>query len=344
HEIGVFRVGAEGLTSEGTIATGIEVYDVLVDPEAARVYATDSHGQLHVLQLDEDWAHLDPVATLEGRGLLTLDPQHGRLYVAQDPGPTTYVYDTYSLERIASVAMGGAIAVDPGHDRWFLGHEVLGLAEEDLYPTVQVFAWNAEGTAFEKVARIPQPGMPVYNPLRDELYIVNDTAHVVDTSAWQVVGELLPGFTSPSIRRCNGCRIISDVTVLPERDLLLVHVWPISAGKGAGLYPSPIALRASTLEPITPTVTILSSACGAPVGSMPGRRAERLVVAADPVAGRTYENRIYSRYVSFHNVWVYQGGQPVDWLDGLAFALVAPVYRHALAPVGDSFLVLDLED
>ena len=343
HEVALFRVGAEGPALETAIPTGIEVDALLLDAAAGRVYATDTHGRLHVLQADASWEHLDEVAVLEGRGLLYLDAQHGRLYVSEDLGPATYIYGTDSLTLIQKVEKGGAIALDPAHGRWFLGHEILDLADEALAPEVLVFAWNAEGNAVHEVARIPQPGLPAYNPLRDELYVVDDTAYMVDTASWQVTGELLPGFTNPSFRRCNGCRIVSDVTVLPERDLLLVHIWPISAGKGAGLYPNPTVLQASTLAPVTPTLTLLTSACGSALGSAPGSRGKRLVVAVDPVDGRTYENRVFSRYVGFQNVWTYEGGRPAGWLDGLTFTLVDPIYRHALAPVGDRFLVLDLD-
>ncbi|MGC8839397.1 MAG: hypothetical protein ACP5UM_13385, partial [Anaerolineae bacterium] len=343
HEVALFRIGAEGPVQERVCAIGLEVEALVLDAGTSRVYATDTHGQLHVLQADEAWEHLEEVAVLEGRGLLTLDGERGRLYVSQDPGPVTLIYDTASLTLLQKVDMGGAVALDPAHDRWFLGHEILDLAHETLDPVVHVFAWEADGSSFREVARIPQPGMPVYNPLRDELYIVDDTAYVVDTASWQVTGELLPGFTNPGFRRCNGCRIVSDVTVLPERDLLLVHIWPISVGKGAGLYPNPTVLQASTLAPITPTLSILTSACGSTLGSAPGSRGKRLVAVADPVKGKTYENRVFSRYVAYQNVWVYEGRRPAEWLDGLTFTLVDPIYRHALAPVGDRFLVLDLE-
>lgn len=343
HEVALFQVGTKGLAWERAIATGLEVDALLLDARSSRVYATDTHGQLHVFQADASWEHLDEVAVLEGRGLLYLDGEHNRLYVSEDPGPVTLIYDTESLTLLQRVEVGGAIALDPAHDRWFLGHEVLDLADEALAPAVRVFAWEGDGASVREVARIPQPGLPAYNPLRDELYIVDDTAYVVDTATWQVTGELLPEFANPGFRRCNGCRIVSDVTVLPERDLLLVHVWPISAGKGAGLYPNPTVLRASTLAPLTPALTILTSVCGSTLGSMPGGRGKRFVAVADPVGRKTYENRTFSRYVGYQNVWVYEDGRPLEWLDGLAFALVDPVYHHALAPVGDRFLVLDLE-
>ena len=344
HEVDSFRVGPEGITPEEPIPVGIELRSLILDAPNLRVYVTDSHGRVHVIQADEGWQHFQEQANLEGRGLLTLDSEHGRLYVSEDHGPATHVYDTRTLQPIASLDMGGIVALDLAHDLWFLGHEIRSLEDEEQDPTVHVFAWEAGGTPFREIATIPQPGMPVYNPLRGELYLVNDTAYIVEPGSWQVTDVLLPGYEYPDLRRCNGCRIISDLTVLPERNLLLVHTWPISAGKGAGVYPGPQTLDATTHEVITPTLSIQVSICGASPGSAPGAKEDRLILVTDPIQGRTYENHVYSRYVHFRNVWARGGdGRVLNWLDGLEFTLVDPVHRRALAPAYDQYLVVDLE-
>jgi len=344
HEVAFFHLGPQAIVAEEPIPTGIEIRSLAVDAPALRLYLTDSHGRLHVIQADEGWENFQEQATLEGRGQLYLDSQHGRLYVSEDHGPSTRIYDSGSLELLGDLDVGGAIALDPDHDRWFLGHEIRALQDEEVDPVVHVFAWEPGGTDFQEIATVPQPGLPAYNPLRNELYIVDDTVYVVDTQSWQVEGQLLPGYHNPDLRRYNGCNIISDLTVAPERNLLLAHVWPISVGKGAGLYPGPKLLDATTLQPVTPTLSIHVSACDVYPGAMPGVRADRLVLITDPIDSHTYENRIYSRYVSFRNILVHGAdGEAVDWLDGLEFTLVDPVYRHGLAPVEEQALVIDLD-
>ncbi|NLE76557.1 MAG: hypothetical protein GX605_07370, partial [Chloroflexi bacterium] len=345
HEVAFFGLGPGALSVERTVPTGIEIRSVVVHGEAQRIYLTDSSGRLHVVQSDVGWRSLDQAATLPGRGQLYLDSEHGRLYVSEDHGPATRIYDTDTLDLLGSLETGGALALDPANDRWFLGHEILSPPyDEEDDPLVHVYQWAEDGESFREAATVAQPGIPAYNPLRHELYIVDDTVYVVDPATWTVGGELTSGYRSETMRRCNGCSIISDLAVLPEQNLLVAYVWPISVGKGAGSYPPPKLLDATTRQPITPTLNLHTVACNGFSAAWPGLRESRTVLVTPPVDGLTYESRLYSRYVSFQGVQIRSAGGPAGWVDGLHFAFIDPVGGRGFAPAGEAYLLVSLRD
>jgi hypothetical protein len=303
---------------------GIELKDLIVDSAANRLYLSDSAGQVHVL----DSETYDRLATLPGWGQLTLDAANQRLYVAEDYGEAVTVLDLEALTVAGTIPEGGYVSVDSARNRVFVGHYVGSAGPEPGDEEVRVF----DGATLKQTGIVPQSGVPTYNPLADELYIVNMTAYIVNGETLLVTGDLTPDITAVNeqLPWCNGCDIVSAVRVYPEHNLLVVRLTTISAGKGAGYYPAPRFFDATTRETVPRPVTLEDTCLG------------ELVVG--PIVGRIYVSERYSRYRFFKNLVIYDtAGTMETYVDGIGDALPNPLTKQAYIPREEGILVLDLD-
>jgi photosystem II stability/assembly factor-like uncharacterized protein len=318
---------------------GSTLTDLLLDRDANRLYVTDSSGQLHVL----DGTTYAELATLPASGDLVLDAAHGRLYISLSLGEgAVSVFDTASLRDplrlrtgqatsaaalVGSLEPPGAVAVDPVRNRFYVGNRIFapGLDERG----VRVY----DAATLEQVGEVPQPGMPVFNPLRDELLIVGYSVYRASPETLQVSGDLLPEITAQPAPGCSGCLAATGAQVYPDRNLLVVDITELSAGKGPGTLPPPRFFDATTLAEI-------SSAAGQPGIA---RACNGRMILAEPVGGRVYRSEAYSRYAFFNNLSVYDlDGRLLTWRDGLSLGITNPATGQMVVPGPDGLLVLDL--
>jgi len=303
--------------------------DLLLDRAAGRLYVTDTAGQLHVLDADT----YTELATLPAAGNLTLDAARGRLYVWQettwdDEGSVTIV-DVVSLSVVDTLSPGGLVAVDDTRNRFYVGNRIYFTTEKSL-PGVRVY----NGATLEKLGVVPQPGIPVYNPLRDELAIVAYTVYLADPETLQVTADLLPDITAQQIAWCNGCRAAVGAYVFTERNLLLVDVVTLSTGGGPGRIIGPRFFDAATLDEITDTAQMPSVQRGC----------DDRFILAEPVQGRTYRGERVVRYVVYNNLLVYgSDGALETWRDGLPLGVNNPRTNQMYLPYSEGLRVLDLE-
>ncbi|MBN1976957.1 MAG: hypothetical protein JW918_06110 [Anaerolineae bacterium] len=298
------------------------LHDLLLDRDTGRLYVTDTAGQLHVLDA-KTYAEL---VVLQAGGELLLDAAHERLYASPRwfvYGDTITVVDTTSL-AVTHVISGNAVALDTSRDRIYVGHS-----------GVSVY----DGATLEKLGEITlpgefhQPGIPVYNPLRDEVYIVDDTVYRADAETWQVTGDLLPDVSAQTCPRCTGNIAAHRAYVYPERNLLVIDMFTRASSGGPGRVIGPRFFDATTLEPITDPAQTPAAVKGC----------EERFILNEPVDGRTYRGEKYARYTVYNNLMVYgPGGALETWRDGLAGGVTNPRTAQMYAPYNDGLLVLDL--
>ncbi len=304
--------------------------DLLLDNTAGRLYVTDTAGQLHVLEADT----YDVLTVLSAAGNLTLDAARDRLYVWtditwSDEGSVTVV-DTASLTVVGTLSPGGFVAVDSARNRFYVGKRVSSYWPDDT-PGVRLY----DGATLQKLGEGSQPGIPVYNPLRDELYLVALTVHQADPETLQITGDLLPGITAQNeqCRGCTGAQMAIGAHFYPDRNLLLVSMTTLSTGGGPGYVIGPRFFDATTLEEITDPARIPAAQQGC--GS---------IILAEPVNGRTYRSERWVRYIVVNNLLVYgPDGALETWRDGLPPGISNPNTGHMYLPHGDDLLVLDLD-
>lgn len=309
---------------EAEVPVGIELKDLVVDSVAGQLYLSDSAGQVHVLDSETH----DHLATLPGRGQITLDAANQRLYVAEDYGEAVTVLDLEALRVAGTIPEGGYVSVDSARNRVFVGHRIGFAGPQPGDEGVRVF----DGATLEPIGTVPQWGVPTYNPLADELYIVNMTAYIANGETLLVTGDLTPDVTAinEQLPWCNGCPIVTAVKVYPEHNLLVVRLTQISAGKGPGYYPAPRFFDATARQTV-PRPVIFEDTC----------LGELLV---GPIEGRIYVSEEYSRYQFFQNLVVYDTAGAVEtYVDGIGHALPNPLTRQAYIPREEGILVLDLD-
>jgi len=319
----VTSVDLTAMEVEVEVPVGIELKDLVFDSAAGRLYLSDSAGQVHVL----DSETYDCLAILPGRGQLTLDAANQRLYVAEDYGEAVTVLDLEAPTVAGTIPEGGYVSVDSARNRVFVGHHIGADGPQPGDEGVRVF----DGATLEQIAIVPQSGVPTYNPLADELYIVNMTAYVVNGETLQVTVDLTPDVTAANeqLPWCNACPVVTAVRVYPEHNLLVVRLTKISAGKGAGYYPAPRFFDATTRQTVPRPVTLEDTCLG------------KLIVG--PIDGRIYVSEEYARYQFFRNLVVYDTAGAVEtYVDGIGHALPNPLTRQAYIPQGKNILVLDL--
>jgi hypothetical protein len=238
------------------------------------------------------------------------------------------VVDAQDLTLIGTVSPGGGVALDSSRGRFYLGNPVYGPSEANA-PGVRVY----DADTLIKVGEVAQPGLPAYNPLRDELYVAGYTIHVVDPDTLRVTGDLLPEIAEQQPPWCNGCLAATQAHVYPDQNLVMVQVRLLSAGKGPGKIPPPRFFDATTLQEITDLAETPPVEYGCQ---------ERPILAA-PVDGLVYRGQRYRRYVYYNNLLVYdREGTLVDWRDGLSLGVTNPNTGQMYVPHGDETLVLDL--
>jgi len=103
------------------------------------------------------------LTTLPAAGRLALDATNHRLYASPEyDAEKVTVVDTQSLTVVGTVSPGGLVAVDGARHRFYVGNQVYSAPKEDT-PGVRVY----DSQTLENLGEIQQPGIPVYNPLRD---------------------------------------------------------------------------------------------------------------------------------------------------------------------------------
>ena len=296
------------------VALGIEIRHLVADPARERVYVDDSAGQLHVVS-SRDWQVQRSLPA--GSGQLLLDAANGLLFVGPaQGGREVTVVDTNALTVTAVITGGDHVAVDSAGRRAFVGWTPQGYGGEQA-DEVQV--WDTR--TWQRLNPIAHGGEPAYNPLRDEIYLSDYSAYIVDGKTLRVTGELTPDIGSATIRWCNGCPKVEAITVDPTEDVIAVRVQTLSAGKGPGTLPQPRVFSARTRQPVSHPATILSV----------GGDGEPVIIP--PNGGQVYEGQHYSRYIGLNAALAYRAGsaEPLDYRDGLPLDLYLPDTGVALA-------------
>ena len=306
-----------------TVPLGIELLDLTIDHDAGRLYVSDNVDRVHVL----DAADYREIATLPGQGKLTPDAANHRLYVAEDYGPEVTVLDTEALAVVGTIPEGGYVAVDSKGKRVFVGHEIYYGGPRLDDPGVRVF----DADTLQQIATLAQPGIPTYNPVANEVYVLNYTAYAFDGQTFAPLGELTPDIGAQEWKWCNGCDKVTAIHVHPDRQVIVVELTTLSAGKGAGLYPPPRFFDAATRAPLETSALIVQHTCW------------NIPVLSGPIDGHIYETVEYSRYMVYDNLIIRDAtGQMQTCLDGITAGLLNPVTRQAYVPRWSEILVLDL--
>jgi hypothetical protein len=287
--------------------------ELALDPVANLIYVTDTANQLHVL----DAATYAPVKTLNGLGdRLLADPANRRLYVytrfppADEPG-VIHVIDTTTLEEVGTIA-GRALAVDSARHRLFVGEPY-----SSFLPGNGASVRVVDGATLDVLREIPQPGAPVYNPVRDELLIVAYTLYTADPETGAVTGDLFPELTSGELSDflwCNGCEWVDGAFYDAGSGLIAVDLDRHCTGAGCGYDQPATFLDAATLTPQPEALApLLQAACGATPH------------VVGEVAGRRYRNDLYARYVVYTNFRVADSaGAPLTWREGFRTSFINP--------------------
>jgi photosystem II stability/assembly factor-like uncharacterized protein len=292
--------------------------DFRLDRPANRLYVADSAGQLHVL----DATTYAVLATLPAAGELTVDSAHQRLFVAPanyffQKQPAITIVDTAALTVTGMISNASYLALDNEHQRIFVG-QLAPMLDHAGAPGVRILDADSLATLKESA----QGGIPVYNPLRNELLIVAYTVYVADPATGQVMEDLLPEVTNQVCRGCVGGRQALAAYVFPNANLIGLNVQLLASGGGAGLYAPLRFLNATTLAPITELAAqpTLQPTCGSQHLLQP------------TVADRIYRHSIYARYVVYNNWQVYTSdGALLTWRDGLEAPFVNAATNQAYA-------------
>lgn len=315
---------ARTLQPVGIVPLGIELRDIQLAGD--RLYVNDSAGQVHALRLS-DYGAIGQVAAGRGTPML-LDEARQRLYVPLEAGGDEIAVVDVAQMAVTDIITGGnRLALDDVHGRLFVGQET------SVYQPAQGTVRVLDARTLAPLRTLPQPGIPAYNPLRDEIYVVDETVYVYDGQTYAAKPDLTPDLSDPPFRGCNGCLYARGVYIYPAEDLLVVDVNVHVVGAGAGTYPSPRFFSLRTLQPLTwPAAG--SSTCG-------GR-----FTLQWPTDGMLYTTISYSRYVFYQNLVARQAGSEeiARWLDGVNAALVVPETRVIYTSRGSElYLALDMD-
>jgi photosystem II stability/assembly factor-like uncharacterized protein len=278
--------------------------DIRLDAPANRLYASDSTGQLHVL----DATTFERLATLPAAGEITLDPSRQRLFVAPadrfyQPEPFISVIDTGRLTVTQTISGVTHLALDSEHNRLFVGRRLTSPYGQGG-PPVRVL----DGATLETIRELPQTGVPVYNPLRNEVLIVAHTVYVADPEQGVIVQDLLPEISGQQCPDCVGGWRAEAAYLFPDDDLLALDVQIIGTAGGAGYRWPPRFFDATTLAEVADPARqpVLQEQCGSQQTLQP------------PVDNRLYRPAVYARYVVFNNLLVTDlAGTLLTWRDGL---------------------------
>ena len=208
--------------------------DLVLDPDMKRLYAADGGGSLHVL----DAATLEPIGELPVSGLLTLDDEQHRLYVApgdeyrlDEEAPHVTVIDTQSLEVVGEIPDARFISLDSAHGRIFAGNPLRMTEPQDR--GLRVYAADT----LEQVAESDIAGIPVYDSEADQLLVVAYTVSVVDPTTLTVTRDLMPDLSEQPFQWCNGCERAWNASVHPDDGIVVVQMTRTTTG-GVGFPPA----------------------------------------------------------------------------------------------------------
>lgn len=302
HLVRIFDMAS--LRRLGEVPTGVEIRHLVADPQRERAYLNDSAGRLHVVNTASN--RLESTLQSAGSGSLALDAANHLLFVSREPGGREVtVVDTAPLAVTGVITGGDRVAIDSAGHRAFVGWTATGPSA----PPGEVQVWDTR--SLKRTGAIAHRGEPSYNPLRDEIYLRDYSAYVVDGKTLKVTGELTPDVGQQAMPYCNGCLTVGNIAVDAAQDVIVVDMLALSAGKGPGSMPQPRLFSARTRQPVTHTVTVLSPCGGGPPFIIPADR------------GRTYVGEHYARYVAYHAAVAYPAGrpEPADYRDGLSLDL-----------------------
>jgi len=323
HEVRVYDLA--GLRLRAAVPTGIEIRNVLADPDHERAYVNDSAGRVHAVDTQR---HQVLASVAAGRGALALDAANSLLFVSREVrGSEVAVLSTSPLTVTATITGGYKVAIDAAGRRAFVGWTELRSPTPGV---VQI--WDTR--TFERIGSIAHRGEPAYNPLRDEIYLQDYSAYVVDGKSLEVIGELTPdiGETPEGLQGCNGCVRVTGITVDAASDAIVVSLLTGSTGGGPGTVIQPRLFSARTRQPATHTVTVLSRCCGS---------AEPFIIPPDE--GMVYESQRFRRYVAYNSTLAYPAGaaEPREWRDGLPLDLYLPGTHVGLSAQQGQLLAFD---
>ncbi|MCX6047233.1 MAG: hypothetical protein NT075_19175, partial [Chloroflexi bacterium] len=297
------------------------VENFLLDKGNNRLYVTDDSGLLSVLNATD----YSLITTLPFAGELTLDPLYPRLYVA--PGyrtfadqeqPTIQVIDTASLTVTATITNATHLSLDPGHQRIFVGNKPLVNAPPTApVGEIRVLAADTLQTVIAK----PLDGIPVYNPLRDELLIIANSLWRADPKTLTIRQDLLPEITAQTCKDCLGAQRVRGATVLAQQNLLVLDIDVVQSSGGPAMG-APIRFwDAKTLVPFPATHPfVLQPTCN------------RRAVLQPRLDNRIYRPQSYASDYTFYG-WRIETptGTVLSEIDGLDTLFLNPNTEQAYA-------------
>jgi len=311
---------------------GATIVDVQLDAAHNWLYVTDSGAQLHIVDAES----FVEISTLPVGGRLTIDDANARLYVASPGGSagdaedaSVAVIDMATWEILDRLP-GSHVAVDTARNRIYVGEAVRSDTPADA-PGIRLY----DGRTLDRIVTGTQPGIPVFNPLRNELLIVAYTVYTADAQTLDVRVDLLPAITAQSLPWCNGCRMAQDAYLFPAEELLVLDLIVLSTGAGAGRKPAPLFLHAATLQPPeqSPERLALQHTCGSRQLLRPR------------LDGYAYQTETFRRYVVYNNLVIYDNeGAVSNWRDGLHVEFVNAQTRQLYSAADyESLYVIDAD-
>ncbi|MCB0085667.1 MAG: hypothetical protein KDE47_32215, partial [Caldilineaceae bacterium] len=245
---------------------------------------------------------------------------------------------TQTLAQVGALP-GRFVSIDSLHDRIYTG-DPLTLELEQAAPSqtqaagIHLF----DGKTLTELAVGTQPGIPVYNPVRNELLIVAYTVYTADVQTLTVKQDLLPELADQELRWCTGCAQAVAATVFSgsttgggAADSLLLELNVEGGGKGSGIESAARWVDARTLAPL-PHGPALQETCGSQKWLRPA------------IDERIYRSLVYSRYQEIHNVLVEDlAGVHGRQVDGLALLYADAQTSTGIAALSsEQNLLLDL--
>ena len=244
-------------------------------------------------------------------------------YADADKRQSVAVVDVATGAILATLP-GAEFAIDEANQRLFVG-EALGAATPPDAPGVRAYST----TDFSLLATGEQPGIPLYNPERNELLIIGYTVYTADPATLAVTGDLFPELEADlpgTLKWCNGCRWAEAGTYHMGRQspagddgsaggLLHFEIPAHCTGGGCGLREPNVWLNAATLAPVTGDLAPeLAEGC-----------ADGRVTLLPGSAGAQVRNLIFSRYMVYRNVLLDAGPDAVvERWDGVTAAFADP--------------------
>lgn len=205
-------------------------------PVANLLYVTDTANQLHVL----DAASYAVVKTLADVGDSLLADPTITVFMSRALPAATNRRDPYHRHHDADgdrdAARPTPLRSTTPATRFFVGEPFSSYAPSNRTRSAW---WTAPTLA--TVREIPQPGTPVYNPVRDEVLIVAYTLYTADPATGVVTGDLFPELTSgdtASFLWCNGCEWVDNAFSDAASGLIAVERNRHCTGGGCG-YDAP---------------------------------------------------------------------------------------------------------